>query len=156
MRTTPPGFPLPSLPSGIVAHLDDPEPAVGAPVEGDRVGHQRLARDQLDREAGPDPDRPERFLGRLCRRQVDCAGGAAGQAGSRVREASRARRLRRRRIGGSSSAGFSRVDDLPGCSVSALSARGHGDTISPSAHELSPDPGQRLAEAPAIADRGGL
>ena len=42
-RTTPAGFPLPSAPSGIIPHLDDPEPAVGAPVEGDRVLHQRLA-----------------------------------------------------------------------------------------------------------------
>ena len=41
------GLALAVDPEGIVAHLDDPEPAVGAPVERDRVLHQRLGGDQL-------------------------------------------------------------------------------------------------------------
>ena len=51
------GLPLAVDAQRIVAHLDDPELAVGPPVEGDRVLDQRLGGDQLDREAGRDPDR---------------------------------------------------------------------------------------------------
>ena len=36
----------------IIAHLDDPELAVGPPVDRDRVLDQRLAGDQLDLEPG--------------------------------------------------------------------------------------------------------
>jgi hypothetical protein len=57
-------LPLTVDPEGIIAHLHDPEPAVGAPVERDRVPHQRLRGGQLHRETVPDPDRAERMLGR--------------------------------------------------------------------------------------------
>ena len=50
---------------GIVAHLDDPELAVGAPVQRDRVLDQGLAGGQLDLEPRRDADRVERGLGRF-------------------------------------------------------------------------------------------
>ena len=52
----------------VVAHLDDPELAVGPPLEGDRVFDQGLGGGQLDLETGRDLDRLERFLGRFARR----------------------------------------------------------------------------------------
>ena len=54
---TPPGFPLPSMPVGIVAHLEDPELAVGPEVDRDRVDDQRLGGDQLDAQARLGPER---------------------------------------------------------------------------------------------------
>ena len=51
------GFPLAIESQRIITHLDDPELAVGPPVEGDRILYQRLGGDQLDLEARRDPDR---------------------------------------------------------------------------------------------------
>ena len=44
----PAGRPLAVEPERVVPHLDHPELAVGAPLEGDRVADQRLRRHQLD------------------------------------------------------------------------------------------------------------
>ena len=112
---------------GIVAHLDDPEPAVGAPVEGDRVGHQRLAGDELDREAGRTRIDRSDSSGVLAGGR-SFAGGAAAQGRDRAM-ASRARRLRAGRIGGSSSAGFSRSTTSQGALFPPCPQEASGDTI---------------------------
>jgi hypothetical protein len=44
---------------GIVPHLDDPEPSIRSPVEGDRASNQGFRRDQLDLETWPRTQRAE-------------------------------------------------------------------------------------------------
>src|SRR5262249_14504434 len=46
----------------IVNHLDDPELAIGSPVERDGALHQRLGGDQLDGETGARPEGSERLF----------------------------------------------------------------------------------------------
>ena len=59
------GFALAIQAERVIAHLHHPEFAIGPPLEGDGVEHQRFAGDQFHLEAGPDLDAGQRFLGRF-------------------------------------------------------------------------------------------
>ena len=54
----------------IVAHLDDPQLAVGSPSHGDRIDHQRLGRHQLDLKARPSVRHRQRQLGATSARGI--------------------------------------------------------------------------------------
>jgi hypothetical protein len=54
----------------ITRHLDDPEAAVGIPVDDDRILNERLARDQLETVTRRHVDRRELLRGRTNRRFI--------------------------------------------------------------------------------------
>ena len=69
--TTPPGLPVPIQAQRIVAHLHHPEPSIGAPLERDRIHHQRLRGHQLDAKSRPHAETGEGFGRRLRWRHVE-------------------------------------------------------------------------------------
>src|SRR6185436_2928291 len=48
----------------VSTHLQNPEPAVRAPVEGNWILNQRFGGNEFDLETWPSAHSPERFLGR--------------------------------------------------------------------------------------------